>query len=139
MMALLREHHGADPGVFGTGIGRLSPDSRHFETVRERMADSIFEPIFAGDSTYKYLLGGEWRESPRGELIEVMSPITGELLGSVQKMTSLEVDEACQRIAQPLQLFWTERLLRQAAMADVLQKFDRPKHRIEIPDPSNPN
>ena len=43
---------------------------------------------------YMMYIDGEWCESSSGEVIEVVSPVTGELIGTVPKATPEDVNKA---------------------------------------------
>ena len=50
---------------------------------------------------YQMYIDGEWCDSSSGETIDVISPVTGELLGTVPKATPEDVDRAVkQRIVK---------------------------------------
>lgn len=58
--------------------------SRFFKEIRTK--DRI--------PTYKYLVEGEWQESRNRRLINILSPIDGELLGRIQSVLPKEADIA---------------------------------------------
>lgn len=45
-------------------------------------------------NTYKYFSDGEWLSSKSGKTIEIFSPVTDEILGKIQSLTTEEIDEA---------------------------------------------
>lgn len=83
------------------------------------MSHSIFDPIRSGASSYRYLLGGEWRESSSSRTITIASPVHGEALGDVQKLT---VEEVCESVenAHSAYASWNARSI--SERADVLKK-----------------
>lgn len=53
-----------------------------------------FEAVRAGEKTYRYLVGGTWRTSAEGKLLDIRSPIDGEVVGRVQACSPRECEEA---------------------------------------------
>ncbi|MEL7608024.1 MAG: NADP-dependent glyceraldehyde-3-phosphate dehydrogenase [Bacillota bacterium] len=54
----------------------------------------MFENLCCKQNVYKNMLGGEWKESCSGCLLDIYSPVDGSLVGRIQSMTPEEVDQA---------------------------------------------
>ncbi len=64
------------------------------------------------NNTYKYYLGGEWKETGSKETISVKSPYLGTEIGKVQAMTRDELDESI-RSARKAQSAWADLTVRE--------------------------
>ncbi len=66
----------------------------------------FFEEIKTKDKPpiYKYFCDGEWLTSESGNLIEVTSPVTGEVSGKIQSLTHGEIDEVMEAA------FWAQQV-----------------------------
>ena len=75
---------------------------------------------------YQMYIDGEWCDSSSGETIDVISPVTGELLGTVPKATPEDVDRAVKAAHREKEnfKFWSdvERGELVARIADELEK-----------------
>ena len=64
--------------------------------------------------TYRFYLGGQWKESQSGKTIEIKSPYLHKTVGKVQAVTTSEVDEAI-ILAQNTQKEWAQITLQERA------------------------
>ena len=63
------------------------------------------KPPAGGIPTYKYFCDGEWLTSKSGKTVEIISPVTNQVIGKVQSLTKEEIDEAVEA-AYWAQLAW---------------------------------
>ena len=49
---------------------------------------------------YKVLINGEWRESSTGEMLDIINPANGELVGRAPRCSALEVNQAVEAAAK---------------------------------------
>lgn len=54
----------------------------------------MFKEIQSDNNVFKTLIDGRWQESSTGNVIEIKSPVSEEVIGSVQAMSKEEVDLA---------------------------------------------
>ncbi len=70
--------------------------------------------IKVDELTYRFYLGGQWKESQSGKTIEIKSPYLHKTVGKVQAVTTSEVDEAI-ILAQNTQKEWAQITLQERA------------------------
>lgn len=65
-------------------------------------------------TAYHFYINGEWRESESGETIKINSPYHYEVIGEIQAITTVEVDQAID-FAREAQKGWAETSLQERA------------------------
>ncbi|GGA60563.1 NADP-dependent glyceraldehyde-3-phosphate dehydrogenase [Ornithinibacillus halotolerans] len=69
-------------------------------------------PSIVATREYKFFMDGEWRESRSGETIDIHSPYLPEVIGKVQAVSRVEVDEAIEA-AHLAQIKWADKSLQE--------------------------
>ena len=65
----------------------------------------MFSKLCDNKSNYGNLIGGKWQPSKSGKIISIVSPLDGQLVGTVPAMSAQEVDEVID-IARKTQKSW---------------------------------
>jgi glyceraldehyde-3-phosphate dehydrogenase (NADP+) len=84
----------------------------HKPGIIQCMSKDLFSAIHDGNAipAYKYFDGKEWKSSLSGKTIDIISPVTGEVLGKIQAVTHSEADKAIMR-AKEAQKEWAHKTL----------------------------
>jgi len=66
------------------------------------MIEEFFQPISnnATPPVYRFFDGKEWKESSSGKVVEIYSPIDNSVVGSIQTVTTSEIDEAMEKVTK---------------------------------------